>query len=145
MNDASPAAFASTLPPPPALSDIEVDAVLDVALGDELAGPVKRCGCGREHDAEAWARLPFCGVQEDAELRLELRHCPCGSTLAVVLCSVAGCSSRPSWWRAEPSLADYCERHANEWLRAEDEARTCPPHDFADGDVCSRCDMARGR
>lgn len=141
MNDASPAAFASTLPPPPALSPLEVDAVLDVALATDLAALTKRCGCGRVHDAEGWARLPICGVQSDGAERFELRHCECGSTIAVALCIVEGCSARPTW-KVEPSLSDYCERHANEWLRAE---RGCPPHDFRDGDVCSKCDALRGR
>ena len=52
MNDASPAALASTLPPPPyALSDLEQDAVLAVTLGAELAAEavIKVCSCGREH------------------------------------------------------------------------------------------------
>lgn len=140
MHDASPAAFASTLPPPPALSPLEVDAVLDVALATDLAALLKRCGCGRVHDGEAWSRLPYCGVQEDGHERFELRHCECGSTIAVLLCAVNGCSSRPTW-RAEPSLVDYCEAHVDEWLRAE----RCPPHDFRDGDVCSKCDALRGR
>lgn len=101
----------------------------------------KKCGCGRVHDAEGWARLPICGVQSDGAERFELRHCECGSTIAVALCIVEGCSARPTW-KVEPSLSDYCERHANEWLRAQ---RGCPPHDFRDGDVCSKCDALRGR
>lgn len=49
----------------------------------------KRCGCGIEHDARAWQALPFVGYQDfPAEgtlpsIRLELRNCPCGSTLAL--------------------------------------------------------------
>lgn len=118
MNDTSAVAFASTLPPP-APSPLEVDAVLDVTLGAELAPPVKVCGCGRAHDAASWSALPLCGVQDDGEAEpYELRNCPCGSTLAVPLCAVVGCGA-PATWTAEPSLRGYCEAHVDEWLRAE--------------------------
>lgn len=137
-------AFASTLPPPPSLSPLEVDAVLDVALAADLSDgdytiPPKVCSCGREHDAAAWAQLPFCGVQDDVDARFELRHCPCGSTIAVLLCAVEACQERPTW-RVQ-GLRDYCEAHTNEWLRAESSA--CR-HDFRDGDVCSKCDALKG-
>lgn len=118
-------ALASTLPPPPALSPLEVDAVLDVALAADLddepgwTPEPKRCGCGREHDAAAWRALPFVGVQDDVDCRFELRNCVCGSTIAVLLCAVNGCGERPTW-RVE-GLRDYCEAHVNEWLRAEAE------------------------
>ena len=69
QRDANPA-LASTLPPP-ALSPLESDSVLDVCLGAEFA-PV---------------------------------------------CIVEGCSERAGW--TTENLEDYCERHANEWLRAE--------------------------
>lgn len=145
MSNTSPAAFASTLPPPPALSPLEVDAVLDVALAADVDEPEwtpepKRCSCGREHDAAAWKALPYCGVQEDVDARFELRHCVCGSTIAVLLCAVEACPERPTW-RVE-NLRDYCEAHTREWMLAE---RGCPPHDFRDGDVCSKCDALRGR
>lgn len=45
----------------------------------------KRCSCGRVHDAEAWARLPYRGVHDDGTERIELRHCACLSTIGVVL------------------------------------------------------------
>lgn len=54
--------------------------------------PVKICTkCSTPYDAESWAALPYVGEQVfpeadeygDAE-RIELRNCPCGSTLAVV-------------------------------------------------------------
>lgn len=53
----------------------------------------KRCGCGRTFDALAWAELPYVGRQDDGEELLELRNCPCGTTLAVE----AGPSSAGGW------------------------------------------------
>lgn len=44
---------------------------------------VKKCGCGLVHTAEAWEQLPFVGVMP--EDFIELRNCPCGSTLAIAL------------------------------------------------------------
>lgn len=47
----------------------------------------KACGCGLTHSAEQWAELPLAprgGVYfVDGRPELELRHCACGSTLAV--------------------------------------------------------------
>jgi hypothetical protein len=100
------------------LSSLEVDAVLDVCLGeDDLFS--KPCGCGRVHDAEAWASLPPAGEMRDEEENLELRTCVCGSTLAVPLCIVEGCGDRGEWVR-EDSLASYCLDHIDEWLLAEE-------------------------
>ena len=62
MLDTSPAAYASTLPPPPA---------------------PKQCGCGLSHDAAAWRALPFVGFMLDEAETIELRNCACGSTLAI--------------------------------------------------------------
>lgn len=49
----------------------------------------KRCGCGRTFDESQWIRLDFVDWQV-VEMRqpgepkwLELRNCPCGSTIAV--------------------------------------------------------------
>ncbi len=46
----------------------------------------KRCRCGRTFTREQWLELPYLGVQcfrnADGESDLELRNCPCGSTLA---------------------------------------------------------------
>jgi hypothetical protein len=48
---------------------------------------MKRCACGREYDAETWPKLPLAGYsrngREAAGELLELRHCPCGSTIAI--------------------------------------------------------------
>jgi hypothetical protein len=53
----------------------------------DLDGPppllVRRCGCGREYDAASWRDLPFVGHQDDGVESIELRNCPCGSTIAV--------------------------------------------------------------
>jgi hypothetical protein len=46
---------------------------------------VSRCNCcGRAYDAEGWVTLFYVGEQSDGlgEV-LELRNCPCGSTLAI--------------------------------------------------------------
>jgi hypothetical protein len=44
----------------------------------------KHCNnCGRDHDDVAWQQLEYCGVMSDEVESLELRHCPCGSTLSV--------------------------------------------------------------
>lgn len=53
--------------------------------------PVKACACGLQFSVDAWRALRLVGIQEipaDAhgpEERLELRDCPCGSTIAVEL------------------------------------------------------------
>jgi hypothetical protein len=48
---------------------------------------MKWCACGREYNAEAWPRLPLVGYLRNgrnaAGELLELRHCPCGSTIAI--------------------------------------------------------------
>lgn len=50
---------------------------------------VKQCGCGRTFTREGWDRLEFVGrqhVPEDEfgpEISIELRNCPCGSTIAI--------------------------------------------------------------
>jgi hypothetical protein len=53
---------------------------------------VKRCGCGRTYRTPAeWRALPFCrrtaraSRSDDGIEVLELRNCPCGSTLAIVV------------------------------------------------------------
>ena len=43
----------------------------------------KSCQCGAKYDAVSWSRLPYVGVQPDAEEPLELRLCRCKTTLAV--------------------------------------------------------------
>lgn len=47
---------------------------------------VKACACGRSYDAGQWAELPAAGQQTTpwGEV-LELRHCLCGSTPAIVV------------------------------------------------------------
>jgi hypothetical protein len=60
---------------------------VDVLLAKHTREPwAKRCGCcGRTHDLASWLALPERGHQADAVEDLELRDCPCGSTLAVLL------------------------------------------------------------
>ncbi len=44
----------------------------------------KFCGCGRSFLRREWAALPAVGHQRfPDEFPLELRNCPCGTTLAV--------------------------------------------------------------
>jgi hypothetical protein len=49
--------------------------------------PFKVCGCCRHSYATEgdWQTVPMCGVQDFPEdnIRLELRNCPCGSTIAI--------------------------------------------------------------
>ena len=46
---------------------------------------IKTCGCGREYNQTAWLALVFVGLQADEVETLEIRNCPCGSSIAVVL------------------------------------------------------------
>lgn len=104
---------ASTLPPPPDRR--------------AFAAPVewsKTCACGRVHDFDAWASLPLAGEMAGGNgERLELRTCPCKSTIAIVLCAVDGCTEPPTWTADDESLAGYCDQHCLEWLRAEESKR----------------------
>ena len=51
---------------------------------------IKVCGCGCEyHDADAWRRLDLCGIQDLGQGEsAELRHCSCGSTIAVLVAAL---------------------------------------------------------
>jgi len=46
---------------------------------------MKRCRkCGTAHSREAWAALRYVGLQDLSEGEvMELRHCPCGSTIGI--------------------------------------------------------------
>ena len=47
---------------------------------------MKTCGCGNRFDAEQWRQLRLVGRQDDGEGgTLELRNCPCGSTICIEL------------------------------------------------------------
>jgi len=52
-----------------------------------VSSPIKVCRCcSRTFDAEAWGRLEVPGggrYMTDGETVLELRNCPCGTTLAL--------------------------------------------------------------
>lgn len=66
------------------LSDLEIDAVLDIALHEDLAAAEKSCACGATYSPSEWKRLPLCGHMPDGEGgHLELRNCRCGSTISV--------------------------------------------------------------
>ena len=88
--------------------------------GTQGNAETKRCGCGLAHDAPSWSALPLAGVMRDDVEAIELRNCPCGSTLAIQVCIVEGCHERPTW--AADDLRDYCNEHAREWLMAEERA-----------------------
>jgi len=44
---------------------------------------VKRCACGRTFTDHEWSLLQFLGTMVDEVESIELRNCPCGSTIAV--------------------------------------------------------------
>ncbi len=50
----------------------------------------KLCACGASWSEEAWRELPLVGLMalSDDEPPLELRHCTCGSTIAVALSAI---------------------------------------------------------
>lgn len=69
----------------PALSPAQEHEV-SVLLAQHTREPFsKRCACGRTHNLAAWLALPDRGHQKDDVEDLELRDCPCGSTLAVLM------------------------------------------------------------
>ncbi len=67
----------------------DVDTVLDLVLDQDDIGLVqawpKKCGCGRRFTAHEWRLIQFVGTWIDDVESLELRNCPCGSTLAQVI------------------------------------------------------------
>ena len=63
------------------------DLAIDRLLAQHARAPWRKtCACcGAAHDLAAWLSLRLRGHQIDAVEDLELRDCPCGSTLAVVV------------------------------------------------------------
>jgi hypothetical protein len=59
-----------------------------VDLSVRLSSFPKLCGCGATWSAEAWQGLAYAGVMSDHLESLELRHCTCGSTIAMHVCVV---------------------------------------------------------
>jgi hypothetical protein len=63
---------------------VELDYTYQVECG---CVPFKRCGCGRAFTLPRWNGLPHAGdmLSSDASgfYCAEMRHCPCGSTIAV--------------------------------------------------------------
>ena len=53
-----------------------------IVIKTHLCAPGK---FARSFTAKEWAALPLRGFQEIGDQRLELRNCPCGSTLAIEL------------------------------------------------------------
>ena len=81
--------------------------------GDSVNTWPKICGCGREHYYGEWSSLEFVGympgVDDDGkDCRIELRNCPCASTLAIVVTD-AGLTDH---LRAE--LAEVCRNDGRE-------------------------------
>ena len=64
---------------------------------------VKRCSCGRQFSAQQWFALPRCGrmhlTQRDAVV--EVRNCPCGSSMALQLTDAADVLDGPSGEEAD--------------------------------------------
>ncbi len=62
-----------------------------------MSAVVKVCGCGRIYTAAAWAALDVVGTMpsEEPTFDLDMRNCPCGSTIAIQV----------------PASKDKCERH----------------------------------
>jgi hypothetical protein len=48
---------------------------------------LRQCQCGSCFTHDEWARLALAGEMDGPEegQRIELRHCPCGSTISVLL------------------------------------------------------------
>jgi hypothetical protein len=46
---------------------------------------VKRCGCGLAYTRSRWDALALVGHHADDVETLEMRNCPCGSTLAIIV------------------------------------------------------------
>ena len=56
----------------------------------------KACGCGRVFSAHEWETLQFVGKMIDEVETLEMRNCPCGSTIAVQSVDEHAPTQRPS-------------------------------------------------
>lgn len=57
-----------------------------------MTTPVKTCACGRELTLAEWLALPHGGIWRiDTLETLELRNCPCGSTISLPVDEVTPC------------------------------------------------------
>ena len=54
-------------------------------VGDLRPTWPKRCGCGRAYSCHEWELLIKIGEMVDDVESIELRNCPCGSTIAQVI------------------------------------------------------------
>ncbi len=70
----------------------DVDTVLAVVLDQDVH---KACACGRTFTAHEWSLLVLVGEMVDEVESIELRNCPCGSTIAVTV-DVYAPTPRPS-------------------------------------------------
>lgn len=56
-----------------------------------VSAVVASCGCGKRYTADGWAQLKYVGVMpipagaDGPAYKLEMRDCPCRSTISVVL------------------------------------------------------------
>lgn len=64
------------------MTPTDVDTVLATVLDQDVH---KACGCGRTYTAHEWSLLESVGRMSDEVETLELRNCPCGSTIATVV------------------------------------------------------------
>lgn len=55
---------------------VDADGTCPVAI-------IKRCACGAIYSQESWAELALCGTMTVDNETAEIRHCSCGSTLAL--------------------------------------------------------------
>lgn len=61
-------------------------------MGAWNGGSAKRCSCGVAHDEASWSRLGMVGELDDGEERIEIRNCPCGSSIAILLGPSLACA-----------------------------------------------------
>ena len=76
---------AASIPSPEAAGATAVE-VRASAVVVPTRSAVVVCSCGRPYSESAWQALPWCGDQPDGELVLEMRDCPCGSTISRARC-----------------------------------------------------------
>ena len=60
----------------------DADTILATVLSEDVH---KQCGCGRMFTAHEWSLLESVGRMSDNVETIELRNCPCGSTIATVV------------------------------------------------------------
>jgi hypothetical protein len=80
-----------TRPSEPKTIRIPTQTMAELIAQDRAATTIYSC-CQMARAAQpngpGWLSLPFAGIQDDGGAGLELRHCRCGSTLALDLGTV---------------------------------------------------------